>query len=69
MVVHAFNPSSWEAEAGGCCNLKASLVYIVTQCFRVGWAVERERGLTKTRLKNAVSNREIGQRSLMFGHC
>jgi hypothetical protein len=28
MVVHAFNPSTWEAEAGGSLKFQASLVYI-----------------------------------------
>jgi hypothetical protein len=27
MVEHAFNPSTWEAEAGDLCNFQASLVY------------------------------------------
>jgi hypothetical protein len=30
MVVLAFNPSTWEAEAGGFLSLKASLVYRVS---------------------------------------
>jgi hypothetical protein len=27
IVVHTFNPSTWEAEAGGYCEFEASLVY------------------------------------------
>jgi hypothetical protein len=30
VVVHAFNPSTWEAEAGGISEFKASLVYKVS---------------------------------------
>jgi hypothetical protein len=30
MVVHTFNPSTPEAEAGRSCEFKASLVYIVS---------------------------------------
>jgi hypothetical protein len=30
VVVHAFNPSTWEAEAGGFSEFKASLVYRVS---------------------------------------
>ena len=29
MVVHIFNPSTWEAEAGGSCEFEDSLVYRV----------------------------------------
>ena len=28
MVVHAFNPSTQEAQAGECCEFEASLIYI-----------------------------------------
>ena len=30
MVVHTFNPSTQEAEAGNLCEFKASLIYIVS---------------------------------------
>jgi hypothetical protein len=30
MVAHAFNPSTWEAEAGGIFEFEASLVYRVS---------------------------------------
>ena len=30
MVAHTFNPSTWEAEAGGSLEFKASLVYRVS---------------------------------------
>jgi hypothetical protein len=30
MVAHAFNPSTWEAEAGGFSEFEASLVYRVS---------------------------------------
>jgi hypothetical protein len=32
LVVHAFNPSTQEAEAGKLCEFEASLVYIVNSC-------------------------------------
>jgi hypothetical protein len=39
MVVHAFNPSTWEAEAGGFLEFKASLVYKVSS--RTARAIQR----------------------------
>ena len=27
VVAHAYNPSTWEAEAGGCCEFETSLGY------------------------------------------
>ena len=41
MVAHAFNPSTQEAEAGGCLfNIEATLIYIVSS--RVAKATQRE---------------------------
>ena len=39
MVVHAFNPSTWEAEAGGFLSSEANLVYTVS--FRTARATQR----------------------------
>jgi hypothetical protein len=39
VVVHAFNPSTWEAEAGGFLSFKASLVYRVSS--RIARATQR----------------------------
>jgi hypothetical protein len=39
MVAHAFNPSTWEAEAGGIFEFEASLVYRVSS--RTTRAIQR----------------------------
>jgi hypothetical protein len=39
VVVHAFNPSTWEAEAGGSLSLRPSLVYKVSS--RIARAIQR----------------------------
>ena len=39
MVAHVFNPSTWEAEAGGFLSFEASLVYIVSS--RTARAIQR----------------------------
>jgi hypothetical protein len=44
-VVHAFNPSTWEAEAGGSLESEASLVYRVSS--RTARATQRNRLKTK----------------------
>ena len=47
MVVHTFNPSTWEAEAGY--ELKASLVYSVSS--RIARATQRNPVLKKQKIK------------------
>jgi hypothetical protein len=39
VVAHAFNPSTWEAEAGGFLEFEASLVYKVSS--RTATAIQR----------------------------
>jgi hypothetical protein len=48
-VVHAFNPSTWEAEAGGFFEFKASLVYRVN--FRTSGTTQRNPVLKKQKVK------------------
>ena len=38
-MAHAFNPSTWEAEAGGFLSFEASLLYIVSS--RTARAIQR----------------------------
>jgi hypothetical protein len=40
VVVHAFNPSTWEAEAGGSFEFEANLVYKVSS--RTARAIQRD---------------------------
>ena len=44
MVAHGFNPSTWEAEAGGISEFEASLVYSE---FKTARAIERNPVLKK----------------------
>jgi hypothetical protein len=48
-MVHAFNPSSWEAEAGGISEFKTSLVYRVSS--RTASATQRNPVLKTTTTK------------------
>ena len=50
VVVHAFNPSSWEAEAGGSLEFAASLVYRVSS--RTARATQRNPVSKKNKTKN-----------------
>ena len=53
MVVYAFNPSTWEAEAGGS-QFEASLVYIVS--FRTTRAVTKRNPVLKNKQTNKQTN-------------
>jgi hypothetical protein len=52
MVAHTFNPSTWEAEAGGISEFEASLVYRVS--FRIAGATQRNPISKKT---NKLTNK------------
>ena len=49
VVVHGFNPSTWEAKAGDLCEFKASLVYRMSS--RTAKATQRNRVLKKQKKK------------------
>jgi hypothetical protein len=70
---HAFNPSTWEAEAGGFLEFKASLVYKVSS--RTARATQRNPVLTnKTKTKqtppppNQPTNQPTNQTSKKQQH-
>jgi hypothetical protein len=63
VVVHAFNPSTWEAEAGGFLSFQDSLVYKVSS--RTAWALQRNPVSKKKKTKNkkqktTTTNSKIG---------
>jgi hypothetical protein len=49
VVAHTFNPSTWEAEAGGSLEFEASLVYKVSS--RTARAIQRNPVSKKTKKK------------------
>jgi hypothetical protein len=49
VVAHTFNPSTWEAEAGGFLEFEASLVYKVSS--RTARATQRNHVWKKTKTK------------------
>jgi hypothetical protein len=55
MVVHAFNPSTWEAEAGRSLEFKASLVYRVSsRTARAIPCLEKNNNKKRYKLRNIV---------------
>ena len=57
MVAHAFDPSTWEAEAGGSLIFKASLVYRVSS--RTARAAQRN---LVSKKQNKQKDRKGGER-------
>ena len=55
MVVHAFNPSTWEAEAGEFLSSEASLVYKVSS--RTARAIKRN-PVSKNKQTNKKKNKK-----------
>ena len=58
MVVHAFNPSTWEAEAGRLSEFQASLVYKVSS--RTVRAIQRN-PVSKKQNKTKQTNKQKRQ--------
>jgi hypothetical protein len=57
MMVHAFNPSTWEAEAGRFLEFEASLVYRVS--FRTARATQRNPVLKKAKKQNKTKQKKF----------
>jgi hypothetical protein len=60
VVVHAFNPSTWEAEAGRSLEFKASLVYRVSS--RTARATQRNPVWKKQKQKNKNKQQQQSRR-------
>jgi hypothetical protein len=56
VVAHAFNPSTWEAEAVGFLELEASLVYMVSS--RTARAKQRN-PVSKNKNKNKQTSKKV----------
>jgi hypothetical protein len=54
VVVHAFNPSTWEAEAGRFLSVEASLIYRISS--RTAWVTQRN-PVSKTK-KSKTKNKQ-----------
>jgi hypothetical protein len=52
VVAHAFNPSTWEAEAGGFSEFEASLVYRVSS--RTARATQRNPVSKKKKMRSGL---------------
>jgi len=59
VVAHTFNPSTWEAEAGGSLEFKASLVYRVSS--RTARATKRNPILEKR--ERGKEGRKVGKKT------
>jgi hypothetical protein len=57
VVAHAFNPSTWEAEAGGFLSFKASLVYIWSS--RTARATTQRNPVSKTNKQTKHKNHKM----------
>ena len=66
VVVHAFNPSSWEAEAGGSLEFAASLVYRVSS--RTARATQRNRVLKNQKKKKKKKQQQQQQKTKTGRH-